>query len=86
VLLQAASFRLSHEKVFTPLVTLAMLIQNNPQLASIKKIFPKVAQQLMASVSVLAYGDCPQSGSTSTALCYCSTANGFGESEKKGMD
>jgi hypothetical protein len=54
---QAASFRLSHEKVFTPLVTLAILIQNNPQLASVRKSFPKVAQQLMSSVSVL-YGGC----------------------------
>jgi len=51
LLLQAASFRLSHEKVFTPLVTLAMLIQQNPEVAAIKKSFPKVAQQLMASVS-----------------------------------
>jgi hypothetical protein len=50
---QAASFRLSHEKVFTPLVTLAILIQNNPQLASVRKSFPKVAQQLMSSVSIV---------------------------------
>jgi hypothetical protein len=54
VLLQAASFRLSHEKVFTPLVTLAILIQNNPQLASVRKSFPKVAARLMESVSLRA--------------------------------
>jgi hypothetical protein len=52
LLLQAASFRLSFEKVFTPLVTLSMLIQNNPQLAAFQKSFPKVAQQLMDSVSL----------------------------------
>lgn len=50
VLTQAASFRLSHEKVFTPLVTLAILIQQNPQLALVRKSFPKVAQQLLNSV------------------------------------
>jgi hypothetical protein len=50
VLTQAASFRLSHEKVFTPLVTLAILIQQNPQLAALRKSFPKVAQQLLESV------------------------------------
>lgn len=51
VLCQAASFRLSHEKVFTPLVTLSILIQQNPELASVKKSFPKVAEQLLESVS-----------------------------------
>lgn len=51
LLLQAASFRLSHEKVFTPLVTLSILIQQNPELASVKKSFPKVAEQLLESVS-----------------------------------
>lgn len=52
LLVQAASFRLSHEKVFTPLVTLAILIQNSPQLASVRKAFPKVAAGLMESVSL----------------------------------
>jgi hypothetical protein len=59
---QAASFRLSHEKVFAPLVALAVLIQNNPQLASVRKSFPKVAEQLLSSVSEwgAAVGVCPR--------------------------
>jgi hypothetical protein len=64
VLSQAASFRLSHEKVFTPLVTLAILIQQNPQLALVRKSFPKVAQQLLNSV-----GSCCTSSAAGLYTC-----------------
>lgn len=48
--LQAASFRLSTEKIFTPLVTLSILINQNPQLAPLRKSFPSIAQQLLDDV------------------------------------
>lgn len=48
---QAASFRLSAEKIFTPLVTLAILIKQNPQLAGLEAAFPTIARQLLRSVN-----------------------------------
>jgi hypothetical protein len=47
---QAASFRLSTEKIFTPLVTLAILIQQNPDLQQMRKTFPEIASKLMDEV------------------------------------
>jgi hypothetical protein len=47
---QAASFRLSTEKIFTPLVTLAILIQQNPSLTQLRQHFPEVARRLMDEV------------------------------------
>jgi hypothetical protein len=47
---QAASFRLSTEKIFTPLVTLAILIQQNPGLTQMRQHFPEVARKLMDEV------------------------------------
>lgn len=48
--LQAASFRLSTERIFTPLVTLAILIQQNPDLQQMRKTFPEIAAKLMEEV------------------------------------
>ncbi|WIA08278.1 hypothetical protein OEZ85_007721 [Tetradesmus obliquus] len=47
----AASFRLSTEKIFTPLVTLAILIQQNPDLQQMRKTFPEIAAKLMEEVN-----------------------------------
>jgi hypothetical protein len=47
---QAASFRLSTVKIFTPLVTLAILIQQNPNLSQMRQHFPEVARKLMEEV------------------------------------
>jgi hypothetical protein len=50
---RAATFRLSTEKIFTPLVTLSILIQQNPEVAAIQSTFPSVAKQLLDSVSAV---------------------------------
>lgn len=50
--MQAASFRLTVEKAtVTPLTTLSILIQQNPQFASLVEAFPAIGNQLLASVS-----------------------------------
>lgn len=47
---QAASFRLSSEKIFTPLVTLSILIQQHPMFADVEASFFPAARQLLANV------------------------------------
>ncbi|KAI8471632.1 MAG: hypothetical protein J3K34DRAFT_416719, partial [Monoraphidium minutum] len=47
----AASFRLSAEKIFTPLVTLSILIQQNPDFGELRTQFPAIARELLESVN-----------------------------------
>ncbi|GBF87741.1 hypothetical protein Rsub_00452 [Raphidocelis subcapitata] len=47
----ATSFQLSAGKIFTPLVTLGILIQQNPSFPALKKTFPSIARQLLEEVN-----------------------------------
>uniref|UniRef100_A0A383VFW0 Protein kinase domain-containing protein n=1 Tax=Tetradesmus obliquus TaxID=3088 RepID=A0A383VFW0_TETOB len=47
----ASSFRMSAERVFTPLVTLDIIIQRYPDVAQLKKVFPEAAKQLFDRVN-----------------------------------
>eukprot|EP00878_Enallax_costatus_P013393 GHUV01014005.1.p1 GENE.GHUV01014005.1~~GHUV01014005.1.p1 ORF type:complete len:832 (+),score=111.45 GHUV01014005.1:893-3388(+) len=47
----SASFRMSAEKVFTPLVTLSMVIQLDPSVDKLRTVFPGIASQLFKLVN-----------------------------------